>query len=140
MSSFSKATQPLADTHGIVYTPPPIVDFMSASEVYALRNISANTLSEPGIILLDPCTGTGNFIVTIVRRVSKRSLPDCIRTSCSPTRFSYRLLHCGVEHRTRLLEITKTTTFEGLCFVDTLDIAEAKQAASHSSTKRTRSA
>lgn len=66
----------LADTHGIVYTPQPIVDFMCASVVHVLKAHFAKLLGAPNVNVLDPCTGTGNFVVNILRRVSKRNLAE----------------------------------------------------------------
>lgn len=120
----------LADTHGIVYTPQPIVDFMSASVVYAVNKHFAKTLGEPNINLLDPCTGTGNFIVNIIRRVPKRYLRDFYKDQLFANEIlllGYYIAALNIEHA--YYEITKTyDSFEGLCFVDTLDIAEARQA------------
>jgi hypothetical protein len=120
----------LADTHGIVYTPQPIVDFMSASVAYALKEHFGKTLGEPNINVLDPCTGTGNFVVNIVRRVPKRYLADFYKEQLFANEIlllGYYIAALNIEHA--YYEITKTyDPFEGLCFVDTLDIAEAKQA------------
>jgi predicted helicase len=33
------------------------------------------TLGSKGVNILDPCTGTGNFIVNILRRIPKKDLP-----------------------------------------------------------------
>lgn len=120
----------LADTHGIVYTPQPIVDFMSASVVYAVKEHFGKTLGEPNINLLDPCTGTGNFIVNIVRRVPKRYLNEFYKDQLFANEIlllGYYIAALNIEHA--YYEITRTyDSFEGLCFVDTLDMAEAKQA------------
>jgi predicted helicase len=120
----------LADTHGIVYTPQPIVDFMSASVAYALKEHFGKTLGAPEINVLDPCTGTGNFVVNIIRRAPKRYLPDFYKEQLFANEIlllGYYIAALNIEHA--YYEITKTyDSFEGLCFVDTLDIAEAKQA------------
>ena len=50
-----------ADTHGIVYTPQPIVDFMVRSVDEILKQEFGKSLSHPGVHILDPFTGTGNF-------------------------------------------------------------------------------
>ncbi|MGI9058729.1 MAG: N-6 DNA methylase, partial [Ktedonobacteraceae bacterium] len=63
-----------ADTHGIVYTPQEIVDFMCASVEEVLQREFHTSLSTPGVQVLDPCTGTGNFIVNILRRISGSTL------------------------------------------------------------------
>src|SRR5438270_13417446 len=57
----------VADTHGIVYTPQPIVDFMCASVEEVLRTEFGRRLGDEGVNILDPCTGTGNFIVNLLR-------------------------------------------------------------------------
>jgi predicted helicase len=64
----------VADTHGIVYTPQEIVDFMCASVAEVLEKEFGKTLGSPDVNILDPCTGTGNFIVNLIRRVPKRDL------------------------------------------------------------------
>jgi hypothetical protein len=69
----------VADTHGIVYTPQPIVDFMCASVEEVLKNEFGLTLGSPGVTILDPCTGTGNFIVNLLRRVPGTDLPRVYR-------------------------------------------------------------
>ena len=68
---FSTAT---ADTHGIVYTPQPIVDFMCASVEEVLKSEFGKSLSDTGVTILDPCTGTGNFLVNLLRRISPLDL------------------------------------------------------------------
>ena len=63
-----------ADTHGIVYTPQEIVDFMCASVDVVLQREFHTSLSQPGVQILDPCTGTGNFIGNLVQRINGGSL------------------------------------------------------------------
>ena len=64
----------VADTHGIVYTPPEIVEFMCASVEEALKEDFGLSLSLPGVNIIDPCTRTGNFIVHLMRRIAKPDL------------------------------------------------------------------
>ena len=64
-----------ADTHGIVYTPQPIVDFMCASVEEVLKAEFGLALGAEGVTILDPCTGTGNFVVNLLNRVPKKDLP-----------------------------------------------------------------
>src|SRR6266480_2875673 len=63
-----------ADTHGIVYTPQEIVDFMCASVHEVLQSEFGSSLSTPGVQVLDPCTGTGNFIVNLLHRIPTHRL------------------------------------------------------------------
>src|SRR5580700_3485504 len=58
---FQKFSPDIADTHGIVYTPREIVDYMCNSVEQALKEEFGYTLASPEVIILDPCTGTGNF-------------------------------------------------------------------------------
>ena len=64
MSAFFRALQwRKANTHGIVYTPQEIVEFMCASVNEVLKREFGKSIAEPGVQILDPATGTGNFIV-----------------------------------------------------------------------------
>ena len=119
----------VADTHGIVYTPQPIVDFMWASVAEALETEFGLSLSSPGVNILDPCTGTGNFIVNLMRRVPRRDLPKVYSEQLHANEvmlMPYYISALNIEHA--YLELTgKYEPFEGLCFVDTLDLAEDRQ-------------
>lgn len=119
----------VADTHGIVYTPQPIVDFMWSSVGEALQSEFGQTLSDPGVTILDPCTGTGNFIVNLMRRIPRRDLPRVYREQLFANEvmlMPYYISALNIEHA--YLELTgKYEPFEGLCFVDTLDIPEKGQ-------------
>ncbi|WP_342662984.1 DEAD/DEAH box helicase [Glaciibacter superstes] len=58
------------DTHerlGIVYTPNEIVDFILKSADDVLRSEFGATLSDEGVHVLDPFTGTGTFIVRLLQ-------------------------------------------------------------------------
>src|SRR5256884_2397091 len=63
-----------ADTHGIVYTPQEIVDFMCASVEEVLQREFHTSISQPGVQILDPCTGTGNFIVNLIQHINGSTL------------------------------------------------------------------
>jgi type I restriction-modification system DNA methylase subunit len=64
----------LADTMGIVYTPQEIVDFMCASVAEVLEKEFGKKLWSDDVYIIDPCTGTGNFIVNLIRRIPKAKL------------------------------------------------------------------
>ncbi len=121
----------VADTHGIVYTPQEIVDFMCASVEEVLKSEFGKTLGDPDVHILDPCTGTGNFIVNLLRRIPKKDLPRMYRRQLFANEvmlLPYYIAALNIEHayyeRTRTYE-----PFEGLCFVDTLDLAKGEQSA-----------
>ncbi len=120
----------VADTMGIVYTPQEIVDFMCASVEEVLKTEFGKGLGSPGVNILDPCTGTGNFIVNLIRRIPKRHLPRVYREQLFANEvmlMPYYIAALNIEHayyeRTGEYE-----PFEGLCFVDSLDLAEDRDA------------
>ena len=59
---FSTAMKKDADRLGIVYTPVEIVDFILASADHVLRQEFGRSLSDEGVHVLDPFTGTGIFL------------------------------------------------------------------------------
>ncbi len=50
-----------ADTHGIVYTPQPIVDFMCATVEDVVQREFGRSLSEPGVKILRSLHRHGQF-------------------------------------------------------------------------------
>ncbi len=125
---FSTAT---ADTHGIVYTPQPIVDFMCESVEEVLKSEFGTSLSAEGVTILDPCTGTGNFLVNLLRRISPRDLERKYRRELFANEvmlLPYYVASLNIEHAYFDLQ-RRYETFPGLCFTDTLDLAQGKQLA-----------
>jgi predicted helicase len=64
---FSKAMPKTADALGIVYTPIEVVDFILRAAESALRRHLDVSLSDEGVHVLDPFTGTGTFIVRLLQ-------------------------------------------------------------------------
>ena len=64
---FATAMKKEADRLGIVYTPTEIVDFILHSADYVLRQEFGRSLSDPGVHVLDPFTGTGIFLVRLLQ-------------------------------------------------------------------------
>lgn len=74
---FFKAVNPKqADTHGIVYTPQPIVDFMVRSVEEILKSEFGRSLSDKDVHILDPFVGTGNFITRVMQEIKTSRLPQ----------------------------------------------------------------
>jgi predicted helicase/very-short-patch-repair endonuclease len=119
----------VADTHGIVYTPQPVVDFMVRSVEALLQREFGRSLSDAGVQILDPFTGTGNFIVRVMREIRKSALPGkfagelhCNEVMLLP----YYIASQNLEHA--YYELTgQYLPFEGLCLVDTFQLAEGPQ-------------
>ncbi len=64
---FATALKKDADRLGIVYTPVKIVDFILNSADHVLRREFAQSLSDEGVHVLDPFTGTGIFLVRMIQ-------------------------------------------------------------------------
>jgi predicted helicase len=119
----------LADTHGIVYTPQAIVDFMCASVEAVLKNEFDLSLGSAKVNILDPCTGTGNFIVNLLRRIPRRDLARVYQGQLFANEvmlLPYYVSALNIEHA-YFEQTGNYEAFEGLCFVDTLDMAEGQQ-------------
>lgn len=118
-----------ADTHGIVYTPQPIVDFMCASVEEVLKNEFDLELGAPGVTILDPCTGTGNFVVNLLGRVSAKHIDQFYREQLFANEvmlMPYYIASLNIE-ATYYQRRGQRAPFEGLCFVDTLDLDVGQQ-------------
>ena len=64
---FATALKKEADRLGIVYTPVEVVDFILHSADHALREEFGRSLSDEGVNVLDPFTGTGIFLVRLLQ-------------------------------------------------------------------------
>ncbi len=64
---FATALKKDADRLGIVYTPVEIVDFILESADQVLRDEFGRSLSDKGVHVLDPFTGTGIFLVRLLQ-------------------------------------------------------------------------
>ena len=64
---FKLAFPRAAESLGIVYTPVEIVDFIVRSVEQLLRQEFGVSISDAGVHILDPFTGTGTFIVRLLQ-------------------------------------------------------------------------
>jgi predicted helicase len=116
----------VADTHGIVYTPVSIVNFMVRSVEDILQREFGKSLSSKDVHILDPFVGTGNFIVHIMQAIKKTALPQkyheelhCNEVMLLP----YYIASMNIEHE-YFESVDKYKVFEGICLADTFDIME----------------
>ena len=119
----------VADTHGIVYTPQPIVDFMVNSVEYLLKTEFNRSLSDTGVHIIDPFVGTGNFIVRLMQDIQTTALEDKYRHElhCNEVLLlPYYVANLNIEQefwqRTQ-----KYLPFEGIVFADTFELFEKAQ-------------
>lgn len=64
---FRNAFPKQADSLGVVYTPIEVVDFIIESTDTLLRRHFGQGLTDPGVAILDPFTGTGTFPVRLLQ-------------------------------------------------------------------------
>ena len=113
----------VADTHGIVYTPQPIVDFMVKSVEHVLKTEFGRSLSDMGVHVIDPFVGTGNFIVRLMQEIQGRRLPQKYREElhCNEVMLlPYYIASLNIEH-TYFERTGDYEPFPHICFVDTFD-------------------
>ena len=122
----------VADTHGIVYTPQPIVDFMVKSVEHILRTEFNRSLSDTGVNIIDPFVGTGNFIVRIMQELDPISLErkytaDPPELQCNEVMLlPYYIANLNIEHEF-YTATNRYVPYAGLCLVDTFETAEDRQ-------------
>ena len=122
----------VADTHGIVYTPQPIVDFMVKSVEHVLMTEFNRSLSDTGVNIIDPFVGTGNFIVRIMQELDPIALErkytaDPPELQCNEVMLlPYYIAHLNIEHEF-YTATNRYVPYEGLCLVDTFELAEERE-------------
>jgi predicted helicase len=93
-----------------------------------LQKEFGKSLSDKGVHILDPFVGTGNFIMRVMQEIKKTALPykyehelHCNEVMLLP----YYIASMNIEHE--YLEKTGIyKPFEGICLVDTFELAEEK--------------
>ena len=122
----------VADTHGIVYTPQPIVDFMVKSVEHILQTEFNRSLSDSGVNIIDPFVGTGNFIVRIMQELDPISLErkytaDPPELQCNEVMLlPYYIASLNIEQQF-YTATNRYAAYQGICLVDTFEVAEERQ-------------
>ncbi len=126
---FQGFSEDVADTHGIVYTPQPIVDFMVNSVEHILKTEFSRSLSDTGVHIIDPFVGTGNFIVRLMQDIQGTALAEKYRYElhCNEVMLlPYYIASLNIEqeffHRTGTY-----LPFEGIALADTFELLEKEQ-------------
>ena len=126
---FQGFSEDVADTHGIVYTPQPIVDFMVNSVGYILETEFGRSLSDTGVHVIDPFVGTGNFIVRLMQDIQSTALEAKYRNElhCNEVMLlPYYIASLNIEQE--YYQRTGTyLPFEGIALADTFELFEGQQ-------------
>ncbi|MDE0020102.1 MAG: N-6 DNA methylase [Candidatus Poribacteria bacterium] len=126
---FQSFSEDVADTHGIVYTPQPIVNFMVNSVQQILETEFNRSLSSEGVHIIDPFVGTGNFIVRLMREIDGTALErkykhelHCNEVMLLP----YYIASLNIE-REYWQRMQEYEPFEGVVLADTFELMEPLQ-------------
>ncbi len=126
---FQGFSEDVADTHGIVYTPQPIVDFMVNSVEHILKTEFGRSLSDTGVHIIDPFVGTGNFIVRLMQDIQGTALEEKYRHElhCNEVMLlPYYIASLNIEQE--YFQRTGTyLPFEGIALADTFELLEQQQ-------------
>ena len=127
-NGFYKAYNPkAADRLGIVYTPNEIVRFMIESTDHLVHKHFGKMLADPGVEILDPCTGTGTYVTELIEYLPKDKLAHkykheihCNEMAILP----YYIANLNIEY-TYQQKMGEYEEFKNICLVDTLDHSSA---------------
>ena len=120
---YTKYDSKTADRDGIVYTPSEVVDFMVESTEMLLKERFGKSFSDDGVIMLDPFTGTGTFIVHALERISLDKIKAKYENDLHANEkyiLPYYIASLNIEHA--YLEKTgEGAKFDGMCWMDTFE-------------------
>lgn len=127
---FKTALPKTADALGIVYTPVEIVDFILRSTDQALAKHFGTSLSDEGVHIFDPFTGTGTFIVRLLQSGLIKP-DDLLRKYVSELHaneivlLAYYIAAVNIEAAFEDMGGSEAyTPFEGIVLTDTFQLAE----------------
>ena len=121
---FYKAYNPAAaDRLGVVYTPNEVVDFIIRGTDHLLQKHFGRTLADDNVQILDPATGTGTFITSLIDHLPADRLEYKYLNEMHANEVAilpYYIANLNIEY-TYKEKTGRYLEFPNLCFVDTLD-------------------
>ena len=127
---FYKAYNPAAaDRLGVVYTPNEVVDFIIRGADYLLQKHFGRTLADDNVQILDPATGTGTFITSLIDYLPLDRLERKYRHEIHANEVAilpYHIANLNIEY-SYTEQTGRYLEFPNLCFVDTLDNMDWQQ-------------
>lgn len=115
---------------GIVYTPIQVVDFILKSVEFVLQERFGSSLNDEGVHILDPFTGTGTFIVQLLRSgiINKDKI---LYKYCNELHaneiilLAYYIAAVNIEETFHdIMKADKYVPFEGIVLTDTFALSE----------------
>ena len=121
---FYKAYNPAAaDRLGVVYTPNEVVDFIIRGADHLLQKHFGRRLADENVQILDPATGTGTFITSLIDYIPADRLEYKYLNEVHANEVAilpYYIANLNIEY-TYKERTGKYLEYPNLCFVDTLD-------------------
>ena len=130
---FYKTYNPAAaDRLGVVYTPNEVVDFIIRGTDHLLQKHFGRTLADNNVQILDPATGTGTFITSLIDYLPADRLEYKYLNEIHANEVAilpYYIANLNIEYSYRE-KTGRYLEFPNLCFVDTLDNMDWQQSGS----------
>ncbi len=121
---FYKAYNPAAaDRLGVVYTPNEVVDFIIRGADHLLRKHFGRGLADDNVQILDPATGTGTFITSLIDYLPADRLEYKYRNEIHANEVAilpYYIANLNIEYAYKE-KTGRYLEFPNLVFVDTLE-------------------
>ncbi len=131
---FKKALKKEADRLGIAYTPIELVDFILHSVNDVLQEEFGKSLSDEGVHILDPFTGTGTFLVQLLQSglIKPEDLERKYHEELHANEIlllAYYIASVNIEetYRVQRGEDTNYEPFDGIILTDTFNLNRYKE-------------
>ena len=126
---FKKAFPKQAEALGIVYTPIEVVDFILRSVDHLSKKHFGKGLTDEGVHVLDPFTGTGTFIVRLIQSgiISPHDLARKYASELHANELmllAYYVAAINIEATYHGVMGGEYTPFEGIVLADTFQMTE----------------
>ncbi len=118
-----------AEALGVVYTPVEIVDFILRAADHASREAFGRGLTDEGVHVLDPFTGTGTFMTRLLQSglIKRNDLERKYAEELHANEImllAYYIAAVNIETTYHALTETEYSPFEGIVLADTFQITE----------------
>lgn len=135
---FRTAFPRMTERLGIVYTPVEVVDFILKSADWALRQEFGVGLTDEGVHVIDPFTGTGTFIVRLLQSglIHERDIERKFSNELHANEvvlLAYYIAAVNIEYAYHLQRLQSGVhgegykPFEGIVLTDTFQLAEGQR-------------
>ncbi|HET9028271.1 MAG TPA: type ISP restriction/modification enzyme [Trueperaceae bacterium] len=126
---FRTAFPRMAERLGIVYTPIEVVDYILKSADHALKAEFGRSLTDEGVHILDPFTGTGTFLVRLIQSglIKLEDLPRKYQHELHANEIvllAYYIAAINIEEAYHEQTGWQYEPFEGIVLTDTFQLTE----------------